>query len=104
MEKRFLFITCEEAKHICDKSQYGEATLWGKIKLTIRLSWCKITRAYSKRNKTLTNTIKSSKIECLKQNEQEELRGKFENHLKNKLYLQIFTTNRTNEDYNCRSW
>ena len=72
MEKRFLFITCEEAKHICDKSQYGEATLWEKIKLTIRLSWCKITRAYSKRNKTLTNTIKSSKIECLKQNEQEE--------------------------------
>lgn len=83
MKKSFLFITCEEAKHICDKSQYGEATLWEKIKLNIRLSWCKITRAYTKRNSVLTKTIKSSKVECLKHKEQQELRKKFENQLTN---------------------
>lgn len=83
MKKRFLFITCEEAQHICDKSQYGEATFWEKIKLNIRLSWCKITRAYTKRNKTLTKTMKSSKVDCLKQHEQQELKEKFENQLKN---------------------
>ncbi len=83
MEKRFLFITCEEAKHICDKSQYGEATLWEKIKLNIRLSWCKITRAYTKRNSTLTKSLKSSKVECLKLQEQQELREKFESQLGN---------------------
>jgi hypothetical protein len=83
MEKRFLFISCEEAKHICDKSQYGEATLWEKFKLNIRLSWCKFTRAYTKRNRTLTKTIKSSKVECLKLQEQQKLKEKFNSLLKN---------------------
>jgi hypothetical protein len=83
MEKRFLFISCEEAKHICDKSQYGEATLWEKFKLNIRLSWCKFTRAYTKRNRTLTKTIKSSKVECLKHQEQQKLKEKFNSLLKN---------------------
>ena len=82
MEKSFLFISCEEAKHICDKSQYGEATLWERFKLSIRLSWCKVTRAYTKRNRALTKTIKSSKVECLNQQEQQELRKNFENQLK----------------------
>jgi len=83
MKKRFLFITCEEAQHICDKSQYGEATLWEKFKLNIRLSWCKITRAYTKRNRTLTKTMKSSNVDCLKRHEQQALKEKFESQLKN---------------------
>jgi len=81
MEKSFLFISCEEAKHICDKSQYGEATIWEKFKLNIRLSWCKITRAYTKRNRALTKAIKSSKVECLKQKEQQDLKEKFQSQL-----------------------
>lgn len=81
MKKNFLFITCEEAKYICDKSQYGEATLWEKFKLNIRLSWCRITRAYTKRNRILTKTIKSSKVECLKHHEQQQLKEKFKAEL-----------------------
>ncbi|MGM5470505.1 hypothetical protein ACS386_09530 [Flavobacteriaceae bacterium LMO-SS05] len=81
MKKRFLFITCEQAKYICDKSQYGEATFWEKIKLRIRLCWCRITRAYSKRNSVLTKSIKSSKLDCLKLQEQQELREKFKKEL-----------------------
>ncbi len=83
MKKSFLFISIEEAEHICDKSQYGEATLWERFKLNLRLCWCKIARAYSKRNKSLTKTIKSSKVDCLKYKEQQELKAKFENQLKN---------------------
>ena len=86
MGKRFLFISIEEAKRICDKSQYGEATLWEKIKLNIRLSWCKIARAYTKRNTALTKTIKSSKIDCLNQIEQQDLKAKFERQLKEQKY------------------
>lgn len=81
MEKSFLFISCEEAKHICDKSQYGEATFWEKFKLNIRLSWCKITRAYTKRNKALTKTIKSTHVDCLKHDEQQELKERFQTQL-----------------------
>ncbi|MGS2727271.1 hypothetical protein ACU8DI_11740 [Psychroserpens sp. BH13MA-6] len=83
MKKSFLFISCEEAHHICDKSQYGEATLWERFKLTLRLSWCKITRAYTKRNKELTHVMHSGHPECLKEHEIQELQSEFEKQLKN---------------------
>ena len=81
MEKRFLFISCEEAKHICDKSQYNEATTWEKIKLNIRLSWCRVTRAYFKRNSKLTEVVNASNADCLKPNEREAMELKFKEEL-----------------------
>jgi len=83
MKKKLLFITCEEAQHICDKNQYGEATGWEKFKLGIRLAWCKITRAYSKNNNALTKCIEESHIEALKKDEFEDIKQQFENQLKN---------------------
>lgn len=56
---------CEEANHVCDKTQYKEATLWEKIKLNIHLIYCRACRKYSKNNTKLTNKIKESKVECL---------------------------------------
>ncbi len=60
-----LFVTCEEAKHICDKNQYGEASIIEVIKLNVRLIYCKVTRAYSKRNTKLTKTIHKSNIHTI---------------------------------------
>ena len=51
-----LFIDCEEAKHICDKAQYNETTWWELFRLNIRLLYCNITRAYSKRNQNLSRS------------------------------------------------
>ncbi|WP_250432994.1 hypothetical protein [Hanstruepera flava] len=81
MKKGFLFISCEEAKHICDKSQYNEATLWEKIELNIRYTWCKFTRAYVKKNRQLSSMVKKSKVDCLKNNEREVLKKTFEKEL-----------------------
>lgn len=81
MKKRFLFISCEEAQHICDKAQYNEASTWEKIKLNIRLSWCRITRAYYKRNTKLTNVVKSAKTECLDPKVREAMELKFKEEL-----------------------
>ncbi len=80
-KKSFLFISCDEAKHICDKSQYKEASFWEKIKLNLRYTWCKITRAYVKQNKQLTTMVKKSKIDCLKNDEREALKKEFEKEL-----------------------
>ncbi len=81
MKKSILFISCEEAHHICDKSQYGEATTWERIKLGIRLSWCKITRAYTKRNNKLTEAMHNAKVDCLKQDEIKSIQQDFEKEL-----------------------
>ncbi|OUR91363.1 hypothetical protein A9Q87_10395 [Flavobacteriales bacterium 34_180_T64] len=83
MKKRLLFISCEEAQHICDKTQYEEATFWEKTKLNIRLSWCRITRAYSIKNGKLTDIVNNSNVECLKHNEREDIKEQFQNELNN---------------------
>lgn len=85
MKKSFLFISCEEAKHICDKSQYGDSTLWERIKLTMRYMWCRITKDHVKRNKKLTKAIKTSKVQSLQQSERDLLFEKFSQQLKNQV-------------------
>ena len=84
MKKSFLFITCEEAFHICDKSQYGEANGWEKFKLNVRLLWCQVTRAYVKRNRKLTKTIEKGHVESMDSSEKNDLKLRFDQELKNK--------------------
>lgn len=50
-------ITCDEATSICDKNQYGEASLLEKIKLNIHLLMCKHCRAYSLQNNYITKLL-----------------------------------------------
>jgi hypothetical protein len=77
-----LFISCDEAKHICDKAQYNEASFWEKFKLNLRYLWCRITKAYVNKNMKLTESIKKSKVTCLKQSEKENLKETLQQELK----------------------
>ncbi|WP_299127256.1 hypothetical protein [uncultured Winogradskyella sp.] len=76
-----LFISCEEAKHICDKTQYQEATSWERLKLGIRRSWCRITQAYVKKNNKLTELVEKSDLNCLKKEERHNIKKQFEEEL-----------------------
>lgn len=80
---RLFIISKEEAFHICDKSQYSESTLWERIKLTFRYLWCRTTRLYVNRNKKLTETLKSSKLECLEYSERQLIEDRLNEELKN---------------------
>ncbi|MBQ4821501.1 hypothetical protein [Aquimarina sp. MMG016] len=76
-----LLVSCEEAKHICDKNQYGEASITEIIKLNIRLMYCKVTRAYSKRNVKLTKTIKKSNIQTFSVSEKQAMKNRLQEEL-----------------------
>ncbi|WP_223550935.1 hypothetical protein [Aestuariivivens sp. NBU2969] len=67
MSKIKIVIPCDEANHVCDKTQYKNATLWEKIKLNIHLLYCRACRDYTKNNTKLTKAIQKSKVECLDQ-------------------------------------
>lgn len=82
MKKSFLFISCEEAKYICDKHQYGDATPWERITLAIRLSWCGISRAYTKQNRALTKVINKINVQMLSKNELQDLEAQFTKQLR----------------------
>jgi hypothetical protein len=78
----FLFISCDEAKHICDKAQYHEATSWETFKLKLRYLWCRITRAYVNKNIKLTETINKANVVCLNQSEKQILIQNLQQELK----------------------
>lgn len=83
MKKSKVFISCDEAYEICDKAQYNEATLWEKFKLNLRYLWCSWTKSYVAKNKKLTKTLNSAKVDCLKAEEKKQLQQQFNNHLQN---------------------
>ena len=82
MSKDFkLFVSCDKAAHTCDKSQYKEASFWGKIKLNIHLIYCKACRKYSSNNGKLTKLMHKPEVDCLKKCEKEALETNFKKEL-----------------------
>ena len=75
-----IIIPCDEANHVCDKTQYKEATLWEKIKLNIHLIYCKACRKYTKRNTRLTNLVTKDPIK-MDTSAKENLKSAFEQEL-----------------------
>jgi len=73
-------ISCEEANHTCDKSQYNDATLIEKIKLNIHLIFCSACRKYTRNNTKLTKLFKNKPIE-LDTKEKSKLQTAFEKEL-----------------------
>ena len=69
-------IPCDEANHICDKTQYKDASIWEKIKLNIHLIYCRACREYTANNQKLTKTIKSAKVKTLCKEDKEGLKQK----------------------------
>lgn len=76
-----LFLNCDEANSICDKSQYNEASFFEKIKLTIHLIYCSACRLYSKNNAKLTNCIGKSQVKCIDESKKNEIKQKIEKEL-----------------------
>jgi len=52
-------LSCDDATAICDKSQYGEISIWNKIKLGLHLVVCRKCVLYSKQNNVLSNCYKN---------------------------------------------
>jgi hypothetical protein len=52
-----LFISCDQATTICDKNQYGEATVLDKLKLGLHFLRCKICKMYTKQNALLSRVF-----------------------------------------------
>ncbi|WP_299667144.1 hypothetical protein [uncultured Polaribacter sp.] len=59
-----LKITCDEATTICDKNQYGEASILELIKLNIHFIRCRICALYTKQNMRLTSFYKGYSKSC----------------------------------------
>jgi len=82
-------INCDEATAICDKSQYGEATFYDKIRLSFHLLVCKYCKTYSKQNNLMSQLFGKHLSPCdesekLTKEEKLELENKLQKVLKDK--------------------
>jgi hypothetical protein len=57
MSKKIL-IKCDEATTICDKSQYGEASAFDKMRLSLHNFLCHRCKLYTEQNKVMTKILK----------------------------------------------
>ena len=84
MFKKFK-VTCDEATSICDKAQYGEASIYEKLQLNFHLLVCKICALYSKQNSKMTDMFKmranscKSETKCLSNQDKEALKEQLSN-------------------------
>lgn len=67
MFRKFI-ISCDEATMICDKNQYGEASLYDLIRLNFHFLRCKICALYTKQNMILTKAYKKRSDKALEDN------------------------------------
>lgn len=85
MSKKFS-INCDEATTICDKSQYGDATLWEKIQLNWHIVICGFCKKYTRQNSLMTKLFDSYLENPCKKNELEkEEKAELERVLRKKL-------------------
>jgi len=67
-------ISCEKALHICNKSQYEEATFMEKMKLKFHLFMCKTCSAHSARNTQFTSLCQQANIKSLSEEEKMKMK------------------------------
>ncbi|WP_397361999.1 hypothetical protein [Olleya sp. R77988] len=84
MMMKKLMMSCEDSRHICDKAQYNEASLWEKVKFKFHIFICAVCRQHSINNGKLTATINKLKSTKLTPSEKEEIKSNFDKELNNK--------------------
>jgi hypothetical protein len=74
-------INCEEAAHICNKSQYKEAGLWEIIKLKLHHVYCKACLKHSQMNSKLTKLCNNSELQVLDESIKNDMKKELEKQL-----------------------
>ena len=81
-----LSINCDEATTICDKSQYGEASFFDRIRLTLHLALCKHCKKYTKQNSLMTDVYNRFATPCegsdkMREKEKQDLEARLREEL-----------------------
>jgi len=75
-------VSCEKARHLCNKTQYNESSLWERIKLTIHLYTCKECSTYSNKNTKLSSLCEQANIFNLSEEDKAAMQKELDNQSK----------------------
>ncbi len=71
-------MTCEQARTICHKNQYREASLRERLRLWTHLITCKTCSRFSRKNSKLTDLCDEAALHYLSDEEKHLLRDRIE--------------------------
>jgi len=67
-------VSCEQAKVICNKKQYREASFLEKAQLMVHILFCKACYKFARKNNRLTRMIYKANLHSLSQVDKERLK------------------------------
>ncbi|TAI49714.1 hypothetical protein [Flagellimonas allohymeniacidonis] len=71
-------ISCEQASHICNKSQYKEAGFWEIFRLRLHILTCKACASFTKKNTALTSLCERAGLNTLSEADKESMKKDLE--------------------------
>ena len=74
-------ISCEEARLICHKTQYKDASLLEVLKLKFHLFICKACSAFSRKNTKLTTLCEEATFHVLSEKEKVSMKEKLKGNI-----------------------
>ena len=74
-------ISCDEARIICHKTQYDDASFFEVIKLKFHLFICKACSAFSRKNTKLTTLCEEATLSNLSETEKLEMKQRIKEKL-----------------------
>lgn len=74
-------ISCEEAKEICNRAQYNEASFFEKLQLMWHTYMCKICARFTKKNTELTVLCQKADLKSFSEAEKAEMKRQLQNDL-----------------------
>uniref|UniRef100_UPI0030EC70A6 hypothetical protein n=1 Tax=Ascidiimonas aurantiaca TaxID=1685432 RepID=UPI0030EC70A6 len=78
-----LFVDCNDARDICNRAQYKEASSWDIFKLRFHNLFCKICNAHSIKNAKLTSLCSSANLKTMDKQMKTDMKKNLETALKN---------------------
>lgn len=76
-----LFVSCNEAGHVCDKAQYNDATTFEKLALRFHILYCTACRKHSARNFKLTKLMERAGLHTLDEDKKRAMRDLIDKEL-----------------------
>ncbi len=74
-------ISCDEAKIICHKTQYNDASFWETLKLRLHLLVCNTCASFSKMNSRLTKLCEEASIRNLSDRDKLRMKKKLDENI-----------------------
>lgn len=77
-----LFVDCKDARLICDKAQYKEATVWEIFKLQFHNLFCKYCSKHTAKNTKLTSLCSGADLNRMDKDTKEKMKNLIDLELK----------------------